>query len=194
MKKRVGFFGGSFDPIHFGHVHLAIQLFEIHGLDEVLFCPAACSPLKMRDPPFAKGEDRFAMLQRALEGIAHFQITPLEIERGSPSYTIDTLKALKAPGMEFHLLLSEEAASTLPLWKEAQELLELAPPLVGARSGAFSYPQPFAKVLKKGHTQTKIFEVSSTEVRERLKKGLYCGHLVPAKALDYICRHRLYSA
>ena len=129
MKKSVGLFGGSFDPIHFGHINLAIQLMEIHQLDEVIWMPAYCSPFKTSTPPHASPEDRAAMLKAALEGIPRFRISTLEIERNGPSYTIDTVRALSSENASLRLLLSEEAAAHFNQWKEAGELLRLAPPL-----------------------------------------------------------------
>jgi len=229
--KTIGFFGGTFDPIHFGHIGLAIQLLEIHKLDEVLFCPAYCSPFKTAAPPYASPEHRLAMSALAIEGIPRFRITPYEIDRGDPSYTIDTLQVLKGESrgpVKFRLLLSEEAAVHFDQWKDFQELIRLAPPLIGTRSSpqrtaaASSYrpsasaiapsamafdsrddlilprsPESssgsLADVLRSGFTATKIFEISSTEIRARLKKGLYCGHLLPGKTLEYIQDNGLYS-
>jgi nicotinate-nucleotide adenylyltransferase len=168
--KTIGFFGGSFDPIHFGHIALAIQLMEAHKLDEVLFCPAFCSPFKMDTPPIASPQHRLAMLQLAIADVPQCKISTVEIDRQGCSYTIDTIRALQKEGLKLRLLLSDEAASHLNKWKETQELVKLAPPLVGPRE----------------------IQVSSTEIRERLKKKRYCGHLVPAKTLDYIQKHHLY--
>jgi nicotinate-nucleotide adenylyltransferase len=189
LKKTIGFFGGSFDPIHFGHINLALQLLEIHRLDEVLFCPAYCSPFKTETPPVS-GEQRLEMLRLALQGIPRFRITSIEIEKKGPSYTIDTLRSLKGEG-NFRLLLSEEAAGRFGQWKESAELLRLAPPLIGMRDPA-SFRTKNLK-LKSGYTKTQIFDISSTEVRRRLKKGLYCGHLVPKPALDFIHAYKLYT-
>lgn len=163
----IGFFGGSFDPIHFGHIALAIKLLEAHKLEKILFCPAFCSPFKTAAPPIATPSQRLAMLKLALDH-PQFEITTLELERDQPSYTIDTIRALKLKGLR--LILSEEAAAHLDKWKETQELIRLAPPLIGPRE----------------------FPISSTEIRARLKKKLYCGHLIPAKALEYIKTHHLY--
>ncbi len=169
-KKSVGFFGGSFDPIHFGHLALAIQLMEAHSLDHVLFCPAFCSPFKVDRPPHASASQRLEMLKLALD-IPQFQITTHEIDRQGPSYTIDTIRALQTPDVQFRLLLSDEAAAQLYKWKGAVELFDLAPPLTAPRD----------------------FKISSTDIRARLKKGLYCGHLTPARALAYIHEKQLYT-
>lgn len=196
MKKIVGFFGGTFDPIHFGHINLALQLLEIHHLDSVLFCPAYCSPFKTAAPPNVNPGHRLAMVKLALEGIPKLQMTSYEIDRGDPSYTIDTLHVLKKESGEqvgFRLLLSEEAAACLEQWKDFQELIHLAPPLIGARLSS-QMPKQLAHPLHSYYTRTKIFEISSIEIRERLKRGLYCGHLVPSKVLEYIQQYSLYSS
>jgi len=189
--REIGFFGGSFDPIHFGHINLALQMLEIHGLAEVLFCPAFCSPFKSENPPIASPRDRLAMLKLALAKIPQFRIISLEIDRGGSSYTVDTIRKLEKEGDQLRLILSADAAVHFNRWKEPEALMHLAPPLIGVRKGVAIEDLP--EKLKKGLTPTKIMEISSTEVRERLKKKLYCGHLVPGKALDYIRIHGLYS-
>ena len=170
MKKR-GFFGGSFDPLHFGHISLAIQLLEQHQLDEVLFCPVYCSPFKVDYPPVVSAEHRLKMLEKALQ-IPQFQISPIEIKRRGVSYTIDTLKELcQDPHQKIFLLMSEKNAEGFRHWKKAEEIEKLAPLLIG----------------------TTQIQTSSTEIRARLRKNLYCEHLVPREVLDYIRQHRLYS-
>lgn len=188
--KKIGFFGGTFDPIHFGHLNLAIEMLERHHLDEILFCPAFCSPFK--DQPVANGQHRLEMVQRAITGIDRCRVSSVEIDRGGPSYTIDTLRALHSEG-EFRLLLSDESIGRFDQWKEAQELVRLAPPLIGTRREALTGKGAIAEALRRGITPTRVFEISSTEVRERLKKKLYCGHLIPAKTLEYIQQQHLYS-
>ena len=163
--KKVGFFGGTFDPIHFGHINLAIQLFEMHRLDEIIVCPAFCSPFKTASPPIASPEDRMNMVLLGIEGINGFKATPIEINQKRSSFTIDTIHSLQSPNIQFHLLLSEEDALDLNKWKNSDELFRLAPPLIGSR---------FLGGHKQGITPTKIFEISSTEIRHRLKKNLYC--------------------
>lgn len=164
----IGFFGGTFDPIHFGHISLAVHLLEAHKLKKILFCPAYCSPFKTDKPPTASPQHRLAMLQLALDH-PQFEITTLELDRTSPSYAIDTLRALQIKGLR--LILSQEAAAHLDRWKETQEIVRLAPPLIGPRE----------------------VPISSTQIRDRLKKRLYCSHLVPAEALKHIEKHHLYQ-
>lgn len=194
--KTIGFFGGTFDPIHFGHLFLALQLAEAKGLDEVWICPAFCSPFKQNRQPLASAEHRLEMVRLATEEIPNFKVISTEVEKEKISYTIDTLRALSPA--RCHLLLSEESASQFMKWKEPEEIARIAHPLIGCREISQHLDSqkddwkniPF---LKAGLVLTKRMEISSTEIRERLKNKLYCGHLVPAKALDYIQRHRLYS-
>lgn len=191
MMKKIGFFGGTFDPIHIGHLFLALQLAEAHLLDEVWVCPAFCSPFKTSSPPEASADHRLRMVQLAVEPIPNFKVLPIEVEKKKISYTVDTLKEL--PLAEYHLLLSEESAAEFFQWKEAELLATLAPPLIGCRQSNASF-QGWKEhpLLKRGLTPTHTIEISSTEIRRRLKNKLYCGHLVPAKALDYILEHQLY--
>jgi len=183
--KTIGFFGGSFDPIHFGHLNLAIQMLEKGGVDEILFCPAFCSPFKTNAPPFVSGQHRLEMIRRVIMEVPQFRVTSMEIERNEPSFTIDTLRLLPHEGVKYRLILSEEAMAQFGFWKEPGEILRLAPPLVGMRAGR-TVPQGFPVV------SMPLFDIASTEIRERFKKNFYCGHLVPRIALDYIREHQLY--
>ncbi len=193
--KKIGFFGGSFDPPHFGHLNLAISLAEQHHLDSVLFCPVNQSPFKEHEP-IASAEHRIAMTLLGIQGLPAFELCKLEIERGGISYTIDTLRALKKEYKqdELYLLLSEEAIDSFGRWKEADEIICLAKPLIGTRGMASRQipDTPLQATLLSGLTPTPFMEISSTKVRDRLKRKLPCLHLVPANILDYIRRHRLY--
>lgn len=195
MIKKIGFFGGTFDPIHFGHLFLALQLAEKAKLDEVWVCPAFCSPFKNNCPSQASALHRLEMVRLAVTDIPGFKVLSLEVDLQKISYTIDTIQAL--PPAEYRLLLSEESASTFLKWKNADLLAHLAPPLIGCRSSfQVTEFQEYAwkenSFLQKGMTATRRMEISSTEIRGRLKNKQYCGHLVPAKALDYIEHHQLY--
>jgi nicotinate-nucleotide adenylyltransferase len=198
--KKVGFFGGTFDPIHFGHLNLAIQLMETQHLDEVLFCPAALSPLKTDQPPEAMKLHRKNMVSLAIEPIAGFKLIAHELEKETPSYTIDTLRylmQLQKDVTEWHLILGEDTLIHFSLWKEPETLISLAPPLIGSRTGesvSLNALPPFLKeILKKRMVKIPLMDVSSTDLRERLQHNRYCGHLLPAKVLDYIHQNQLYS-
>ncbi len=183
--KTVGFFGGSFDPIHYGHINLAIQMLEKGGVDEILFCPAFCSPFKTESPPVASGTHRLEMIKRVIAGVPEFRVSSMEIERQEPSFTVDTLRRLPQDGVRYRLILSSDSARSFWGWKEPEEIFKLAPPLVGLRGG-----EPVPTGFEAIHMAQ--FDISSTEIRERIKKKIYCEHLVPTIALDYIVEHRLY--
>lgn len=165
-----GFFGGTFDPIHKGHLALAKRF--LGKVDHVLFCPAHTSPFKMDTPPTASGTDRLNMIRLAIRDEPLFSITDCELKRPPPSYTIDTIRFLITTMHEnFYLIVSGDESPTLPQWKEAEALLKLAPPLIGPRTG-----------------------VKSRDLREKLKNGVDCSSELDEKVLDYILEHQLYSA
>lgn len=202
-RKWIGFYGGTFDPPHFGHINLAIEIFESKKLDEIWFCPAQINPHKQSSIPSASMQDRIQMLNIALEDLPQFRVIENESKRMGPSYTIDTLKELikiheNEPNKNFCLLIGDDSAANFHQWKQAEEIIQLMPiytgyrQLTGMRSGNAASPL-ICDALEKGRIKTHYIEISSTEIRQRLKEGLYCGHLVPAKVLDYIYENHLYS-
>lgn len=194
--KRIGFFGGTFDPIHFGHLNLAINLLEKHHLDHIFFSPANFSPTKGEALPISPNWARKEMTEIAIKGISHFSLLTLEMEREGPSYTIITIRELirQHPSSQFHLILGEDILEGLPRWKEVEELLKIAPPFTGTRTGAKLPVLPLAirEAVDNGRTDIASMDISSTELRKRLIQKKYCGHLIPAKVLDYIQAHALY--
>jgi nicotinate-nucleotide adenylyltransferase len=194
MKKK-GFFGGTFDPIHFGHLNLALQLQERCGLDEVYFCPARSSPLKTEQPPTAAAHHRREMVELAIAPIPSFKLLTLELDREGPSYTIDTIRALSREG-EWYLILGEDVIHDFARWKEVEQLVTLARPLIGSRTSKMGLPigcsPQLQKVIEKGTIKIPLVDISSTELRQRLIRGQYCGHLVPEPVLSYINQHALY--
>jgi nicotinate-nucleotide adenylyltransferase len=199
LKQRlIGLYGGSFDPIHFGHINLALELMERHHLDEVWFIPAPLSPHKVgREPaPFL---DRKRMIELAIQDIPQFRMKDLEGHRPPPSYTVDTLKEIIAATrhhlhpIQFYLLLGEDIIPDFFHWRSPDEIVSLVPLLIGSRTGKW-IPAPEDKKIqpsvissiRAGMTHIRMMDISSTDIRERLAKGLYCGHLVPSKVLDYI--------
>jgi nicotinate-nucleotide adenylyltransferase len=195
MKKKVGVFGGSFDPVHFGHLNLALSLMERCALDEVLFVPVSLSPFKENAPPVVSAEHRKEMLKLATHPVKQFLILDWEVHGQGPVYTIDTVRKLSAdPSLQLHLILGEDHLVSFHHWKEAEELIRLAPPLIGTRGGGdlSQLPALFQEKLHEGRIRIPFFEISSTDVRDRLFQKKYCGHLVPATVLNYIEKHRLY--
>lgn len=200
MKKKIGLYGGTFDPIHFGHINLALQLRELCALDEVILCPANLSPLKQDEIPLASAFHRLKMCETAILDIPNFSVTDIELQRGGVSYTVDTLSLLVKEFIDtdIFLLLSVEALASFHRWKDFEKIITMASPLIGYRSFFFekmigSLPNEVKEKFKNNFIKTKEMDISSTDIRQRLKKGLYCGHLLPAKVLDYINENGLYS-
>lgn len=195
-KRRIGFFGGTFDPLHHGHLNLAISLLEAHQLDQILFTPTNYSPAKETQPPHASKEARTQIVKRAIEEIPDCTLCDLEVKREGPSYTIETIQQLyeRNGDVQYFLILGEDMVEGLPAWKDIEKLVELAPPLVGTRVQAEEISLPFflKVVVEEGRTPISVMEISSTTLRERLKNNMYCGHLIPAKVLDFIESKSLY--
>ena len=194
--KKIGFFGGSFDPVHLGHINLALRIMEQKGLDQVLFCPANISPTKENAPPVAQARHRMNMLQLALEDLPGCDPYDAEIKRDPPSYTVDTLKEIKG---ELHLIVAEDTAYGFMEWKDIEKVLEIAPPLIGVRHGFDQkkmdiFPSHIEEKLISGMCGIPAMDISSTEIRDRLKKRLYCAHLIQGKVLDYIHQNTIYSS
>lgn len=190
--KETGFLGGSFDPVHFGHINIAVEMKEKLNLEKILFCPTGISPFKEKKPPVANNKDRYEMLKIALKDLKDFEIIDFEIKKQGVSYTVDTLNSLKGK-YNLRLILTEETLEFFHLWKEYKEILEIAPPIVGVRKKQISeFKSKNFTLNSKNFVKTSVFEISSTEIRERLKKRMYVGHLVPKEVLDYIYKYNLY--
>lgn len=195
-KKKVGFFGGTFDPIHFGHLNLALQIKEKKDLDEVIFSPAFISPFKLNASPTTSDKDRLKMLKLALVDLPYFSISDFELKSGRVSYTIDIIKIFKKDmkDSDLFLILSEETLGSLSEWKEVTELLTIAPPLIGV-SEHFKgevVTSLSSLIHKENFIAINWLQISSTEIRDRLKRKLFCEHLIPKKVLDYIYQNNLY--
>ena len=196
MSRKVGILGGSFDPIHFGHLNLAISMMEACALDEVLFVPASLSPFKENTPPKASAEHRKEMLKLAIEPVKKFSILDCEMQIKEPAFTIDTVRKLSSnPSLQLYLILGEDHVASFHQWKEAKDLIRLAAPLIGTRElGDLSQlPIEFQEKLQSGRIKIPRFEISSTDIKNRLSQKKYCGHLVPAPVLVYIDKNHLYK-
>lgn len=165
---RLGLFGGSFDPVHHGHLRLAACCAERAGLDQVWFVPAAVQPFK-QPGPVAGDADRLAMLRLATEGRPDFVVSTIEIDRGGVSYSVDTLRDLAN-------------------WREPDEVLRLATPLVVQRPGESELADapPHARV------DMPPTDISSSDIRERVAGGDSIEGLVPQEVADYVAAHGLY--
>ena len=185
---RVGIFGGTFDPPHIGHLLAASDACETLGLDRVVWIPAAAQPLK--SAIVAPPADRLAMVQLLVADDPRFIVDPIEIERGGLSFTIDTLRALhdrwKADSaLALVLLLGADAAATLPQWREPEAVASLAE-IVVLRRGESD------KAVKGKAIDTRRVDVSSTEIRARVRAGQSIRGFVPEPVAAYIEGRRLY--
>lgn len=166
-------------------------MLEKWQLDEVIVSPVFCSPFKEDDPPKASPEDRLEMCKIAFSGIANVEISDSEIKRGGPSFTIESIEKLYAKrGTKIFLILSEDVAEHLIKWKNADRLLEITIPLINDRK--LGILQKLPAKLQENITTSPYCEVSSTEIRARLKNKLDCRGLVPDKVLDFIYQNDLY--
>ncbi len=189
--KRIGLFGGSFDPVHCGHLLMARAAMEEAHLERMIFIPAAQSPFKP-DGTSTPATLRAAMLRQALAGQAEFEVDELEMHRGGVSYTIDTVQEFQRrhPKARFWYLIGADHVPLLPKWRNAPELARLVEFLVIPRPGEppAPLPEPFRGQVLKGFP----FGVSSTKIRERVKAGLPIDHLVPPVVAETIRNNRLY--
>jgi nicotinate-nucleotide adenylyltransferase len=185
----IGLFGGSFDPIHHGHLIVAQAVADALGLEEVRFVPAREQPFKVGQH-LAPAEVRARMVEVAIAGEPRFRLERAELERSGPSYTVDTLRQLRTrePGRRFALLIGADAARDFPKWREASAVAELAELVVFARAGspAAVIPWPARQVV------VPAIEISATAIRRRVRQGQSIRYLVPDPVLEVIRAGGLY--
>ncbi len=200
---RLGLYGGSFDPVHYGHLLLAESAREILRLDEVWLVPAAAPPHK-QSRELAPAKHRLAMLELALAGHEQIKSSPLEINRGGISYTVDTLAAIhdQHPDSTMYLLMGADSLHDLPTWREPTRICELATIAVVRRGGS---PEPDFSVLKQivsdqqrtaiqqAQVQMPLIELSSTDLRHRAATGQSLRFRTPRAVEKYIETHGLYK-
>ena len=189
--ERIGLFGGSFDPVHLGHLLVAQAAREELNLARLFLIPAAQSPFKPNAQP-SPAPERLRLLRLALAGQAWCEVDDQEIRRGEVSYTIDTLReyARRLPSAQRFYLIGADHLPQLPQWRAAEELARLAEFVVIPRPGQAeaSFPPPFRGRWLKGFP----LGVSSSRIRARAKAGLPIEHLVPGPVAEAIRNNRLY--
>ena len=185
----IGLFGGSFDPVHHGHLLVAQVAAEKLRLDSLRFVPAREQPFKVGQHR-TSSDHRAAMLTLAVAGTPGFSVERSELTRPGPSYTVDTLRHLRErePGAEFMILLGADAAADLPAWKEADQLPRLAHIAVFTRPGSPVPELPWATVA----VEVPGIDISATEVRRRARARQSVRYWVPDAVAEYITAHRLY--
>jgi nicotinate-nucleotide adenylyltransferase len=183
--RKIGLLGGTFDPIHHGHLVLGRDALEQLQLDSVIFIPAAISPHKLGQKP-AAAEARLEMLRAAIEGEPHFCLDALELERPVPSYTVDTIEALKTreADAEFVYLIGEDNVAQLTTWHRFSDLAQLVQFAVLDRSGLnTTHPYPVVR---------RHIDISATDIRNRVARGQSIRYLVPLAVEKIIHERQLY--
>jgi nicotinate-nucleotide adenylyltransferase len=189
--QRIGLFGGSFDPVHCGHLLVAQSACEELGLSRLFFIPAAQSPFKPQSAP-APASERLRLLRLALAAHSHYEIDPQELHRGGTSFTIDTVQNYhqRFPQAELFYLIGADHVTTLPAWRDAEKLAGLVQFVVIPRPGeqAAPLPAPFSGRKLAGFP----LGVSSSQIRARIKQGLSVQGLVPDVVVEALRNSKLY--
>jgi nicotinate-nucleotide adenylyltransferase len=190
--SKIGIFGGTFDPIHLGHLITAQSVREIRELDKIIFIPAFISPHKSKAKT-SSPEDRLNMIKLSVDDIPFFDYSDMEIKKGGVSYTVDTLRELKKKFDALEFIIGYDNIFSFNKWKDPDEILKLARIIVLKRKS--SLPPPFEdKYFKQADfVQTRGIEISATDIRERVKNGMPINFLVPPNVMEYIYKHKLYS-
>jgi nicotinate-nucleotide adenylyltransferase len=190
---KIGFLGGSFDPVHFGHLLAAQDAYEQHKLDRLILVPAARAPLKPNEAQ-SPAADRLAMLASAVEWDRRFEISDYELNRGGVSYTIDSARHFRAqfPNDELYWIVGGDQLPQLHLWKDIEELAKLVEFIFLERPGYPVKATQHVPGLRLHRCDGHLLAVSSTELRDRTRRGLALDYFVPHKAIVYINEKRLY--
>ena len=190
--SKVGIFGGTFDPIHHGHLITAQSVREIRNLDKIIFIPSFISPHKS-DVISVSPEHRLKMLQLAVEGVDFFEVSDYEINREGISYTIDTLKEFKKKYDELEFIIGYDNIFKFHSWKEPDQIMSLTKVLVLERKSSKPHPFDDKYVEQAIFVETRGIEISATDIRKRVKQGMPIHYLVPEKVKKYIYSFNLYK-
>ena len=202
MPVRIGIYGGSFNPVHVGHLIIARELRERLNLAEVFFLPSRNPPHK-ETRKLAEPQHRAEMVRLAIQGEQGFELDDFDLSRPGPCYTIDTVAHFRGrfPTSELCLLIGADSLMELPTWHRAAELIAQCTVITAARSGQppldlTNLERAFGKVqsarLLAGVVETPVIDISSTMIRERMAKGLSIRYLVPETVRTYIEANGLY--
>ena len=200
-RRKIGLMGGTFNPIHNGHIALAKAAYEYCGLDEVWFIPSGVSYLKKEDN-IASGEHRLAMTSLAIEGMADFSCSDIEVRRKGNTYSIDTLRQLHKMYLaeDFYFIMGADSLFGFPKWKEAKGIAELCTLATVVRDDVDLSELQAQKQLLEQTLDAKIIlvpfqkiDISSSDIRKKLEKRRSVEGMLPEKVLDYIYRNELYT-
>ena len=190
--SRVGIFGGTFDPIHHGHLITAQSVKEIRQLDKIIFMPAYISPHKQHAKA-SSAQHRLNMLKLALNDIPLFECSDFEIKQHTISYTVDTLREFKKYYDEIEMIIGFDNIFQFHTWKEPDEILKLAKIIVLRRKSSHPIDYIDKYVEAAVFVQTRGIEISATDIRNRVHTNLPIHYLVPKNVEDYIYANNLYK-
>ncbi|MCD6228382.1 MAG: nicotinate-nucleotide adenylyltransferase [Candidatus Omnitrophica bacterium] len=185
--KRVGILGGTFNPPHIGHIILAQEVLDKLNLDKILFIPANIPPHK--NASLIEAKHRLKMVKLSIEGNKNFSLLDCEIKRGGVSYTVDTLRELRKifPSYEFYLIIGSDLAKDFNTWKDYEEIMKLAKVVVGKRKEF-----PLENNNKFIPVDILEIDISSSLIRDWIKRGWCVRYLLLPKVFDYIVKRKLY--
>jgi nicotinate-nucleotide adenylyltransferase len=187
---KIGILGGTFNPIHIGHLILAEEIREKLGLDKIVFVPTFIPPHKS-SADVAEPRHRLAMIKAAIKGNKYFGVSDAEIKRKGPSYTIDTLKEFKDryPGYDMYFITGSDLLNYLDAWKDLDQIITMVKFVVATRPG-----YPLEKIPSYIKTvDIRAVDISAFEIRQRVKEGKSFRYLVPEVVFGYIEKHSLYK-
>ena len=198
--KGIGILGGTFDPVHIGHLRMADAVYKCMDLEQVMFIPAYVAPHKV-GMDIAPADDRYAMTKLAIEPYSYFTVSDLELRRSGVSYTVDTLRELhrQYPEKQLYFIIGADSVEQLHTWNNIEEMLKLATFIGAGRPGYEGIMDNVVKNLGEEARQhimllnTPEYDVSSTDIRERIREGASLMNLVPKVVEDYIYAHGLYK-
>ncbi|MEU8073299.1 MULTISPECIES: nicotinate-nucleotide adenylyltransferase [unclassified Micromonospora] len=192
--RRIGIMGGTFDPIHHGHLVAASEVADRFGLDEVVFVPTG-QPWQKAEEAVTPAEDRYLMTVIATASNPRFQVSRVDIDRGGPTYTVDTLRDLHAeygPKAQLFFITGADALERILSWKDLDEALELAH-FIGVTRPGFELTDKHLPADSVSLVQVPAMAISSTDCRARVARGEPVWYLVPDGVVQYIAKRRLYQ-
>ncbi len=193
IDVKIGFLGGSFDPVHFGHLLAAQDVYEQCRLDRLLLVPAAQAPLKPKEMQSSE-EDRLTMLHAAIEWDRRFEVSDIELRRGGISYTIDSVRHFRNvfPRDELYWIVGGDQLPQLNRWKGITDLAGMISLIFLERPGHPAKQPPAIPGLRLHRCDGHLIEISSSELRQRVQRGLSLHYFCPQKVIAYIEAHGLY--
>jgi nicotinate-nucleotide adenylyltransferase len=194
QKKRLGVMGGTFDPIHHGHLVAASEVASLFHLDEVVFVPTG-EPWQKTGRPVSPAEDRYLMTVIATASNPQFSVSRIDVDRKGPTYTIDTLRDLQAlhPDADLFFITGADALEQIFSWRSAEELFDLAH-FIGVTRPGHTLTDPGLPAGGVSLVEVPALAISSTDCRERVARGEPVWYLVPDGVVRYIDKRRLYIA